>query len=104
MYSMLCRWATGLGVQGGSGALLTALRGALPPCDAPSRELVIPVTRAAVQAYPQVREERGPAVPSHEVAEDGAGAASWSNTAQAALDTSDRCAIRTTGCAALCCI
>ena len=83
----------------GSGVLLTAPRSTLPPCDAPNRKVRICVTRAAMQTYPQVREERGVAVPSHEVAGDGAGAASWSRTTRTAPDTRDTSTVRLAGCA-----
>ena len=81
----------------GCGVLLTAPRGALPPCDAPSRDMAIRVARAAVQTYLQVREERGPAVPSHEVAEDGASAGRWSRAAHTALDPRDAAAVGLAG-------
>ena len=57
------------------------------------------MTQAAMQTYPQVREERGVAVPSHEVAGDGAGAASWSRTTRTAPDARDTSTVRLAGCA-----
>ena len=59
MHSMLCRWGDTGSVCRGCGVLPTAPRGALPPCDAPGRDVAIPVTRAAVQTCPQAHEERG---------------------------------------------
>ena len=38
-----------------------------------------------------------PAVPFHEIAEDGAGAAGWSHTARTALDARDRSIVRLAG-------
>ena len=81
----------------GCGVLLTAQRGALPPCDAPGRDVAIRVTRAAVQTYPQVREERGQQCHPHEVAEDGAGASRWSRAARTAPDARDAPAVRLAG-------
>ena len=83
----------------GSGVLLTASGGALSPCDAPSRGLAIPVTRAAVQTYPQVREERAQQHHPHEVAADEASAAGWSRAAQAATDALDTPVVGLAGCA-----
>ena len=61
------------------------------------RGLAILMTRAAVQTYPQVREERGPAAIPHEVAEDGAGVAGWSRAARTALDARDTSTVRLAG-------